>query len=115
MTRGVALFAVLAVTDARAAPGEAFTARVKSVRDGDTLVVSHGARDVRVRLFGIDSPEGDQPYGDRARKELARLVSGREVRVEPVDQDRHARTVARVFVGERAVDAELVRVGAAWV
>jgi endonuclease YncB( thermonuclease family) len=93
-----------------------FTAHVKSVVDGDTLVVSRDQPlEVRIRLFGIDSPEGDQPYGDRARAELAELVKGREVRVEPVDRDDWGRTVARVSVGELDVNAELVRAGAAWV
>ena len=93
-----------------------FTARVKSVVDGDSLNVSIApAHEVEVRLFGIDSPEGDQPYGDRAREALADLVAGREVTVTPVDRDSYGRTVARVSVGERDVNAELVRAGAAWV
>ena len=93
-----------------------FTARVKSVVDGDTLVVSREpSLEVRIRLFGIDCPEGDQPYGDRARAELAEWVQGREVRVEPTDRDDWGRTVARISVGEIDVNAELVRSGAAWV
>jgi endonuclease YncB( thermonuclease family) len=108
--RAVAL--ALACALLAASPEPAFTARVRSVADGDSLVVSP---DVRVRLFGIDSPEGDQPYGDRARAELSRLVAGRVVTVTPVDRDDYGRVVARVSVGERDVNAELVRAGAAWV
>ena len=37
------------------------------------------------------------------------------MRVVPVTRDDWSRTVARVFVGEREVNAELVRAGAAWV
>src|SRR5262245_56194821 len=94
------------------AAAKPFTARVTSVADGDSFVVSS---DVRVRLFGSDSPEGDQPYGDRARAELRRLIADREVRVQPVARDDYQRVVARVFVGELDVNAELVRAGAAWV
>jgi endonuclease YncB( thermonuclease family) len=93
-----------------------FAGRVRSVVDGDSLLVSLApSRDVEVRLFGIDSPEGDQPYGNRAREALAGLVAGREVTVTPVDRDSYGRTVARVSVGEREVNTELVRAGAAWV
>ena len=93
-----------------------FTARVKSIVDGDSLYVSiTPSHEVEVRLFGIDCPEGDQPYGEQAREALTGLVSGHEVRVEPVDRDSYGRTVARISVGGRDVNAELVRAGAAWV
>lgn len=112
--RAVAL--ALACALLAASPEPPFTARVKSIVDGDTLVVSREqSLEVRVRLFGIDCPEGDQPYGDRARAELAELVKGREVRVEPTDRDDWGRTVARISVGGLDVNAELVRAGAAWV
>ncbi len=92
------------------------TNRVLSVSDGDTLTVltSDGAREV-VRLAEIDSPEGAQPYGDRARRELVELVSRKYVRLEPRDTDRYGRTVARVYVGDVDVNAEMLRRGAAWV
>ena len=93
-----------------------FTAHVESVVDGDSLFVAIApAHEVEVRLFGIDCPEGDQPYGDQARAALTGLVSGRDVTVAPVDRDSYGRTVARISVGERDVNAELVRAGAAWV
>lgn len=80
-----------------------FTARVVRVIDGDSLDVSRGDGSrgkIEVRLFGIDSPERDQPYADRARAELARLVKGKTVRLEVRDHDSYGRTVARVFAGE---------------
>jgi endonuclease YncB( thermonuclease family) len=112
--RAVALALACALLAASHEPP--FTAHVKSVVDGDSLFVSIApSHEVEVRLFGIDCPEGDQPYGNQAREALAGLVSGREVRVEPVDRDSYGRTVARISVGERDVNAELVRAGAAWV
>jgi micrococcal nuclease len=38
-----------------------FTARTISVTDGDTLDVSHGGRNVTVRLLGVDTPETYSP------------------------------------------------------
>lgn len=112
--RAVALALACALLAASHEPP--FTAHVKKVVDGDSLFVSFaGSHEVEVRLFGIDSPEGDQPYGNRAREALAGLVAGREITVQPVDRDSYGRTVARVSVGERDVNAELVRAGAAWV
>jgi endonuclease YncB( thermonuclease family) len=82
------------------------------VIDGDSLELATGEE---VRLFGIDSPERDQPYADRARAELARLVQGKTVRLEVRDRDGYGRIVARVFAGEVDVNLALVREGAAWV
>jgi len=63
----------------------------------------------------IDTPERHQPYGTRARQELAALVFDRAVRVEVEEVDRYGRTVGRVYAGEVDVNAQLVRRGAAWV
>ena len=92
------------------------TTRVLSVVDGDSLWVLDpaGAR-VEVRLAEIDSPEGGQPYGDAARRELRGLVSGKYVRLEPRGTDRYGRTLARVYVADLDVNSEMVRRGAAWV
>src|SRR5258705_12418253 len=108
-------FGVIACALLAASHEPPFTARVKSVVDGDSLFVSIApSHELEVRLFGIDCPEGDQPYGNQAREALARLVSGREIKVEPVDPDSYGRTVAGILVGERDGHAELVRARPAW-
>lgn len=45
---------------------------------------------------------------------LKRRVQDKQVELEPITQDRYDRLVARVFVGELDVNAELVRLGHAW-
>ena len=108
-----ACFALLLIA---ASPGAVFTARVVKIVDGDTISVEVGGKgSQRVRLIDIDTPEKDQPYGREARQALAALVSDREVRLETHGADDYGRLLARVFVGEVDVNAELVRSGAAWV
>lgn len=98
------------------AGAQELSGRVVSISDGDTLTVLKGGREqVKVRLSDIDTPEGGQPYGSRARAELSELAFGRDVRVAVRDTDRYGRTVGRVFVGSFDVNAEMVRRGAAWV
>ena len=106
----------LALALVAAPPNAVFTARVVKIVDGDTIsvqVAGKGAQ--KVRLVDIDTPEHDQPYGREARQALATLVSGREVRLETHGSDDYGRLLARVFIGDVDVNAELVRGGAAWV
>ena len=88
---------------------------VVRVKDGDSLVVDSNGREVEVRLADIDTPEFNQPRGDEARDALRSLVDGKEVRLELVGGDAYRRIVAHVFDGDLDVNAELVRLGLAWV
>ena len=85
------------------------------VVDGDTLVVQLSSGPIRVRLYGIDAPEHNQPGGREATAELTSLVSGERVQLEPINQDRYSRMVARVLRGRLDVNAEMIHLGDAWV
>jgi hypothetical protein len=67
-----------------------------------------------VRLFGIDAPEGTQPYGAESAAALSRLVLGKVIDVDMKDVDQYGRLVASVSVGGADVGEDLVRAGAAW-
>jgi len=88
---------------------------VVSVVDGDSLVVRSGKQDVDVRLAEVDAPELDQPFGADARTALEELVGGKDVRLELVSGGAYRRIIARVYVGDLDVGAELVRRGLAWI
>ena len=96
-----------------AAVGNAET--VIRVTDGDSLVIDSNGREVEVRLADIDAPEFDQPRGNEARVALHSLVAGRDIRLDLIGGDAYRRIVARVFVDETDIGAELVRQGLAWV
>jgi len=102
---------------AAAAPEGAPTGgRVNHVADGDSFVLEiAGGSEMRVRLGEIDAPERGQPFASRARSALAGLVEGKTVRLVPQDVDRYDRLVARVYVGDVDVSAELVSRGLVWV
>ena len=68
-------------------------AKVVSVADGDTIKVLRDGRQVKVRLYGIDSPEKGQAFGQQAQGLTAALVAGRQVDVEQKDVDRYGRIV----------------------
>lgn len=90
--------------------------QVVGVPDGDGLTLLLPSREqVRVRLVGIDAPEIGQPYGHQAKHDLSALVFKRSVRVDVFGQDKHGRTLGRVFVDSIDVNATMVSGGAAWV
>lgn len=84
--------------------------------DGDSLTFGQ----IRVRLHGIDAPEFDQQCerggskwacGKEAADRLSRLVTGREVRCDPVGTDQHGRVLARCSVGYTDVNRTMVATG----
>jgi endonuclease YncB( thermonuclease family) len=93
-----------------------------SIYDGDTLRVSDGKKEIKVRLCGIDAPEKDQELGVESRDHLRRLVarsSGGIILVE-TDTDQYGRTVAEVFIPigkdeEIHVNTQMVADGMAYV
>src|SRR5437868_6792190 len=82
---------------------QTFFSGVGHAKDGDSLTV--GGREVR--LYGIDAPEWDQTCkrdgrewacGQVAAKELAKLVTGKDVSCVAADTDQYHRTVAQCTV-----------------
>ena len=84
--------------------------RVVQVYDGDTFRTDDS---LVVRMLGIDAPESYQPGGDIAKDILEKYVAGREVRLEAdsVDKDDYQRVLRYVYVGDTAVNFEMVRKG----
>jgi micrococcal nuclease len=104
----------------RAGPRTA-VAFVSRVVDGDTIEVRIGDRIEDVRYIGVDTPETVKPgtpvqcFGPRASAFNHRLVERRRVRlVFGVERrDAYGRLLAYVHLGERFVNAALVRRGLA--
>ena len=99
-------------------PGDQVRARVLEVIDGDTITVALDGEADDVRYIGIDTPEVDpsigvECFGHRASDRNEELVGGERVRLVFDDElrDRYGRLLAYVYVGERFINAELVRGG----
>jgi len=44
----------------------AWSGKVVSVTDGDTIKVLHDGKEKKIRLYGIDTPEKGQDFGQKA-------------------------------------------------
>lgn len=71
---------------------------VVKVIDGDTFEMKSGNAKMRVRLFGIDSPERGQAFNVKAKEFTASLIADKNVRVVIINKDRYGRFVADVFL-----------------
>lgn len=92
--------------------GETFAGTVTRVVDGDTFWIS--SADVRIRVWGLDAPETDQPGGAQATAALSRLISGQRLNCRQRDIDRYGRIVGQCFLADgRDITAVMIESGAA--
>jgi len=91
-------------------------AKVMKVSDGDTIVVSpiDGGDFFKCRLYGIDTPEGSQSYGDEATKALKHLILAQRVEIQTTGDITYKREVCHVTLNGMDVNLEMVRQGHAW-
>ena len=63
----------------------------------------------------IDTPDKRQPYGNKAKQALTDMVFGKHIKAKIETVDRYGHYVADIYIDGKHVNAELIRVGAAWV
>ena len=97
-----------------ASPLFALSGKVVSIHDGDTITILQGKQQIKVRLFGIDAPELEQPYGKKSKQFLANLIAGEVVEVEPKGKDRYKRTLGIIYFKGQDINAQMVLNGYAW-
>jgi endonuclease YncB( thermonuclease family) len=100
----------------RRQPGEPVSGNARII-DGDSLEIA-GAR---IRIFGIDAPEGrqqcrnaqgaDYACGRDAARALDRIIGGRTVTCTPVSHDQYERDIATCEVIGRDIGEAMVRAG----
>lgn len=95
--------------------GESFSATVRKIIDGDSLLVAVGQDTVEVRLYGVDCPEFDQPYSRDAKKFAGERVLRKKVLIKPAYHDSYGRLVGIVIRDDYVLNEELVQEGLAWV
>lgn len=96
-------------------PDFQLTGRVVRVTDGDTVSVLDASNaQHKVRLYGIDTPERDQPYGSAAARALTQLVDEKSVGVVVVATDSYGREVGTLYRDGININVAMVAGGHAW-
>ena len=70
---------------------------------------------MKIRLYGIDTPEKGQAFSKRAKQFTSKMAYGRIVEVKVMATDRYGRTVAMIYADKTLLNEELVKAGLAWV
>jgi micrococcal nuclease len=92
-----------------------FTSSVVSILDGDTIEVLHNHHAERIRLSGIDCPEKNQAFGQRAKHAASALAFGKQVTVQTHGYDKYKRTLGDVIMPDGVnLNQELVKQGWCW-
>ena len=81
--------------------------KVTRVIDGDTFIT--GSRKNPVRLANVNAPERGSRGAAAATHALLDLVLGQTVSVDTVARDKYGRSVAKVQVDNRSVNAVMPR------
>lgn len=86
---------------------------VTCVTDGDTLNVRCGAREERVRMLQIDTPERDEALYEEAGDALEALIAGRAVELEIGDEERddYGRLLAYVWIEGEHLNLAMIHAG----
>jgi endonuclease YncB( thermonuclease family) len=95
-------------------PGQAFTAKVIAVLDGDTVLIKRASGLLKIRLAEIDAPEKAQTFGETSKRSLSDMVMGKQVKFVSETVDQYGRMVAHLSVNDLDVNAEQIRRGMAW-
>ena len=95
---------------------ETITGKVIKVADGDTItILTPGNEQIKIRLSAVDTPEGGQAYGKKAKQFTSRMVYKKNVQVEKETVDRYGRTIGFVYIEDANLSEEIIRNGYGWV
>ena len=84
------------------------------VFDGDSIEVEIKGRTAEIRLIGINAPEGDECFGERARGALVAYLDGENlvlVAGSDSDADQYGRLLRYVYVGGENINGRMLADG----
>ncbi|MFM9839170.1 MAG: thermonuclease family protein [Cyclobacteriaceae bacterium] len=94
---------------------EVISGKVLTVIDGNTLEVTTTENEIyKILLFGIDSPELGQEFGEKAKRYLEKLILDKNVSVEIQGKDRLGNRLGIILIEGEDPRMQLLQEGLAW-
>lgn len=92
-----------------------YVAVVKIV-DGDTFIgLTKGRKKVYYRLQGVDAPEKNQPFSEKSKKKLKKLIGGKLIGIKVQENSENGRSMVRAYTPKgKDISAEMLKSGLAW-
>ncbi|MBI1768984.1 MAG: thermonuclease family protein [Bacteroidetes bacterium] len=115
MKKVVIFVLAVALNSATYAENE-LSGKVVSVIDGNTIeLLADDNESYKIMLYGIDSPELGQEFGDKAQRFLQKIILDRKVNVKIQGKDRWGNRLGIILI-EGKIDPrfELLEAGLAW-
>ena len=95
--------------------GKVFVGKVVKVYDGDTLTMMVDGKKEKIRFYGINAPEHNQPFGIESRDFIKERVMGKKIRVEVINVDKYGRNIGKIYYdGNRYLNLESIENGYSW-
>ena len=108
-------FAILGLLISSILWAETITGKVITIVDGNTLEVFTTENETyKILLFGIDSPELNQEYGEEAKKFLEKLILNKSVNIEIQGKDRLGNRLGILTLNGEDIREKLLEAGLAW-
>lgn len=115
LRKKITAVSLLFLTALATAAGDQIGGTVIKISDGDTIIISTGKEQLKIRLNGIDCPERSQAFGRKAKQFTANMVFRKKVKVITHGLDTYGRIIGDVHCKDgRSLNKELVKAGLAW-
>lgn len=93
---------------------------IYGVVDGDSLLArkntENKSQKIKVRLWGIDSPEWNQPFSKESKAFMKKMVEGKYVKIESKGYDKYDRLLAVIYLNKtNSLNLQIIEEGYAWV
>jgi micrococcal nuclease len=90
-----------------------YTGTIIRVIDGDTFVFQTGEGSLTVRMYGIDAPEKNQPYGPESKAFLENYLH-KKASLVTKGTDKYGRTLGILLIKGKNINLKMVQTGNAW-
>jgi endonuclease YncB( thermonuclease family) len=110
------IFVVVMMSGMTGFAGNILNGKVTSVIDGNTFeMIAEDNDTYKIMLYGIDSPELGQEFGEKAKKFLEKMILDKTVNVTIQGKDRWGNRQAVVLIGGTTDPRyDLLEAGLAW-